>query len=222
MKLKTLFLVGLTTVLATTATAETRYISDMLLVTLRSNTTTNHQVLERLTSNTPVTFLAEEGDFFRVRTDSGAEGYILKQFVTAQPPKTIIIEQLQTQIENQKTDYRALQERLARLQESGSDKASAADLSLQLEETRTNLKQVTEQYESLRESAADVLALYEGNQLLEEQNQSLTREVLVLREENRSFHRSNMIQWFLAGAGVFLGGWFIGKVSRQKPRGFSR
>lgn len=223
MKLKTLFLVGLlTTLLATTATAETRYISDMLLVTLRNNTTNNHQVLERLPSNTPVTFIAEEGDFFKVRTTAGTEGYILKQFVTTQPPKTIIIEQLRAQIESQKGDYRALQERLARLQESGSDKASAADLSLQLEETRTNLKQVTEQYERLRESAADVLTLYEDNQLLEEQNQSLTREVLVLREENSSFHRSNMIQWFLAGASVFLGGWFIGKVSRQKPRGFSR
>lgn len=223
MKLKTVLLVGLlATLLATTAAADTRYISDTLVVTLRNNTTNNHQVLERLSSNTPVTFLAEQGNFYRVRTPGGTEGYILKQYVTAEPPKTLVIEQLQAQIANLEANKSQLQARPTDLQPGNEDSPQNTDLVLQLEEARTNLQQMTEQYESLSESSADVLTLYEENQLLEEQNQSLTREVLVLREENSSFHRSNMIQWFLAGAGVFLGGWFIGKISRQKQRGFSR
>ena len=212
-------LVGL---LFTSAAADTRYISDVLVVTVRSNTTANHQVLERLTSNTPVTFLGEEGNFFRVRTPSGAEGFILQQYVTSQTPKDMIIEELQEEIESLQTAYAALQERLRNLQDSDSDQPSQADLVLQLEEARTNLNDIRQQYEQLRESSADVITLYEDNQLLEEQNQRLSREADVLREENTSFHRTNMIQWFLAGAGVFFGGWLIGKVSRQKPRGFSR
>ena len=212
-------LVGL---LATSAAADTRYISDVLVVTVRSNTTANHEVLERLTSNTPVTLLGEEGDFFHIRTPSGAEGYTLKQYITSEMPKEMIIEELRSEIDNLQADHAALQQRLRNLQESDSDQPTQADLLLQLEETRTNLNNISRQYEQLRESSADVIKLYEDNQLLEEQNQRLSREVDVLREENSSFHRTNMIQWFLAGAGVFFGGWLIGKVSRQKSRSFSR
>ncbi|HMB14854.1 MAG TPA: TIGR04211 family SH3 domain-containing protein [Pelovirga sp.] len=223
MKLKLIFLVSLLAVLlAGTATAETRYISDTLVVTVRNNTSNDYQVLERLISNTPVTILAEQGNFYQVRTPDGSEGYVLQQYITADPPKTLIIEQLQTQIAALEEDYRQLQARYTELQDVNEDAVENTNLVIQLEETRTNLKQMTEQYENLRESSADVLTLYENNQLLEEQNQSLNREVQVLREENSSFHRSNMIQWFLAGAAVFLGGWLIGKISRQKSRSFSR
>lgn len=223
MKLKTILVTGLLGAgLVATAIADTRYISDTLVVTLRSNTTNDHQVLEHLSSNAPVTFLAEQGNFYRVRTPNGTEGFILKQYVTAERPKALMIEQLQAKIATLEADYSQLQARYTERRQGNEDVMPNTDLVLQLEEKRSNLKQITEQYENLRESSADVLTLYENNQLLEEQNQSLTREVLVLREENSSFHRSNMIQWFLAGAGVFLGGWLIGKVSRQKPRGFSR
>ena len=223
MKLKTILVTGLLSAgLVATAIADTRYISDTLVVTLRSNTTNDHQVLEHLSSNAPVTFLAEQGNFYRVRTPNGTEGFILKQYVTAERPKALMIEQLQAKIATLEADYSQLQARYTERRQGNEDVMPNTDLVLQLEEKRSNLKQITEQYENLRESSADVLTLYENNQLLEEQNQSLTREVLVLREENSSFHRSNMIQWFLAGAGVFLGGWLIGKVSRQKPRGFSR
>lgn len=223
MKLNILVVIGLlAAMLATTAAADTRYISDTLVVMLRSNTTNNHQSLERLTSNTPVTFLAEEGNFFRVRTPSGTEGYVLKQYVTSETPSALLVEQLQSQLAALEAEHQQLQQRHANLQEGGGSAAEREELTVQLEEARTNLKQVTDQYENLRENSTEVLTLYEDNQRLEEQNQSLSREVVVLREENSSFHRSNMIQWFLAGAAVFFGGWFIGKISRQRPRGFSR
>jgi len=223
MKLKIILVIGLLTAgLAATAIADTRYISDTLVVTLRSNTTNDHQVLERLSSNVPITFLAEQGNFYRVRTPSGTEGFILKQYVTSVKPSALLVEQLQSQLTALQTELQQLQQRQANQQEISIDSPQSPDLVVQLEEARTNLKQVTEQYDKLRESSTDVLTLYEDNQRLEEQNQSLNREVLVLREENSSFHRSNMIQWFLAGAAVFLGGWLIGKISRQKPRGFSR
>ncbi|MFO7765821.1 MAG: TIGR04211 family SH3 domain-containing protein [Pelovirga sp.] len=212
-------LVGL---LFTPAIADTRYISDVLVVTVRNNTTANYQVLERLTSNTPVTVIGEDDDFFHIQTPSGTEGYTLKQYITSQIPKDMIIEDLQAEIDNLQADYAALEERLRTLQETDSDQPNQADLIVQLEETRTNLRELQEEYDNLRESSADSIKLYEDNQFLEEQNQMLTREVEVLREENSSFHRTNMIQWFLAGAGVFFGGWLIGKISRQKPRGFSR
>ncbi len=223
MKLKTILVTGLLSAgLIATAIADTRYISDTLVVTLRSNTTNSYQVLERLSSNTPVTFLTEQGNFYRVRTPDGTEGFILKQYLTAELPKALMIEQLQAKIAALEADYNQLQARYTELQLGNEDVRPNTDMVLQLEEARSNLQQITEQYENLSESSADVLTLYEDNQLLAEQNQSLTREVLVLREENSSFHRSNMIQWFLAGAAVFLGGWLIGKISRQKPRGFSR
>lgn len=199
--------------------AQTQYISDMLVVTLRSNTGTNHQVLERLASNTPVTILREEGNFSLVRSPSGTEGFILKQYLTPNTPKAAVIEQLQADLSALRAEHDSL---LNRLPEAPEADPRSADLTVQLEEARSSLKQMTEQYESLRAGSSDALTLLEDNQLLREQNELLNREVAVLREENSSFHRANMVQWFFAGAGVFFGGWLIGKISRQRPRGFSR
>jgi SH3 domain protein len=207
---------------AFSAAAQTRYISDTLVVSLRNQPADNSQTLEHLTSNTPVTILGEEGVYFRVSTPSGREGFIPKQYITATIPKAQQVEELQAELASLQQRYASAEEQLRLSVQDGSLQPRLEELSEQLETTRAELKQVTERYETLREETADIVQLVDDKEFLEEQNRLLNEELVVLREENRSFHRTNTIQWFFAGAGVFLGGWFIGKVSRQKQRGFSR
>lgn len=210
------------TVAISAATAQSYYVTDTLVLTVRSNTGNDYEVLARLTSNTPVTILDEQGNYYKIRTPNGIEGFTMKAYITDETPKTIIIDELRTELESLREQYEQQQQRLKTFDEMGVDGDHLAELTNQLEIARLELQQMTERYNSLRDENADVLQLSEEKQHLEEQNELLTTELTILREENRNFHRSNMIQWFFAGAVVFFGGWLIGKVSRKKQRGFSR
>lgn len=209
--------------LATTAAAETRYISDYLIVTVRSGKGNQYKILETVPTGTAVEVLEDGQAYVKVITPKGTEGYIRKQYVSPDTPKALQIEQLQQQLAE-------LREELAQSQQATQTKLQAADsqqqqlvsLKAELEQARQELRTVRAEYQDLRSKSENVINLASENEQLIEQNNQLNSELLVLREENRNFHRSNMIRWFLAGAGVFFGGWLIGKISRKKTSGFSR
>lgn len=204
------------------AQAETRYISDRLVVSVRSNMGADYQVMEHLGTDAPVEILEEVNGFVKVRTEAGNEGYIRSQYVSKALPKPIQIEQLQ----QQKAE---LEKRLQQQQQQLQDTAGASTvnqaelnkLNKQLEETSQQLTKVKQDYAQLQKDASNVINLATERDTLLEENSQINKELLILKEENRSFHRSNMIQWFLAGGGVFFGGWLVGKLSRKK-RGYGR
>ncbi len=205
--------------IATSLYAETRYISDQLLVTVRSGKGNQFKILETLPTSTPVTVLEVDKNYVKVLTAKGAEGYILRHYVTTSLPKKVQIKQLkkeiaglQQQLETQQQEFQTY------LDESASRKTQLDELSTQLDQTRQSLEKQEVEYKTLLSNSENVLSLTEESQHLVEENNLLNSELLILREENQNFHRSNMIQWFLAGAGVFLGGWIIGKISRKKQR----
>ncbi len=209
--------------IATAGFAETRYISDVLVVTVRSNKGNNYQTVDNLKTATPVEVLGEDQTYIKVRTPEGKEGYVLRQYVTKELPKAVQIDRLEK-------ETAALKEQLQQQQQSSADKLANADANLakiaelqkQLQVANDDLDKVKNEYDSLLQNSQNVVSLSTENEDLIEQNKQLNNELVVLREENRNFHRSNMIQWFLAGGGVFFGGWIIGKISRKKQRGFSR
>lgn len=205
-----------------TVQAETRYISDRLVVSVRSNMGADYQVLEHLATDAPVEILEEVNGFVKVRTEAGNEGYIRSQYVSKALPKPIQIEQLQ----QQKAELeKRLQQQQQQLQDtagaSTSNQTELNKLSKELEQTSQQLVKVKQDYAQLQKDAANVINLATERDTLLEENSEINKELLILKEENRSFHRSNMIQWFLAGGGVFFGGWLVGKLSRKK-RGYGR
>ena len=73
---------------ATTATAETAYISDNLTVPLRSGPSNANRILHRgLPSGTRLEILARDSDsgFVQIRTDRGTEGWLPAQYLVDEP-----------------------------------------------------------------------------------------------------------------------------------------
>lgn len=203
--------------LTTAAYAETRYVSDYLVVTVRSNKTKNYTTLASLPTASPVEILDEDATFVKVRTSKGVEGYVSKQYVSKELPKATQISRLKKQKE---TLEKRLQQQLLEFQQTSgqatSSQSQIKELTENLTQSRQQFKKVSAEYEQLQKQAGNVINLTnERDHLLEENSQFLT-ELTVLQEENKGFHRSNMIQWFLAGGGVFLVGWLVGKISRKK------
>ncbi|WP_321369955.1 TIGR04211 family SH3 domain-containing protein [uncultured Desulfuromusa sp.] len=208
-------------IITSSAYAETGYISDQLIVTVRSGKGNEYKVLETLPTATPVEILEEDKTHVKVITPKGTEGYIQRHYVSKAVPKNIQITQLKNEIE---TLQQKMQSGQQSLQTSVNDintyKQQITDLSQQLTQSRKEQERVSLEYKTLLSKSDNVLNLSTENDRLIEENRLLNSELLLLREENQNFHRSNMIQWFLAGGGVLLLGWIMGKFSRKKQRRF--
>ncbi len=203
------------------ALADTRYVSDQISITFRRGPGTQYRILRSLTTGTALEVLEEHGDYLKVRTRDGLEGYVLKQYISAQIPRALVIARLErelTQIRERQAEMTA---------QAAAWESEKRALQQQLTESRRSLDReqkarvsLEKEYQELQENASNVLELMEERDLLKEENSRYGSELERLRQENENLLRKAMVKWFLAGAGVLFGGWLLGKSSRTKKRPF--
>lgn len=182
-----------------TAQAERRYVSDMLIITLREAPNSDGRVLRTLTTGAPVEVLEESGRYLRVQTEAGEEGWVAEQYITAETPKAIIIARL-------KDELNRLREKIKEYEGAENpflDKLKAAEQSY--------LQKVKE----LEQNAAK---LVDERNKLKATNAGLNTELRNLQKQIETLGGSGKLRWFLAGAAVFCLGLIAGQVSRRKKR----
>jgi SH3 domain protein len=209
------------------ALAETRYVSDELVITMRSGKGSEYRIIKSLTSGTPVEVLGEEGDYLMVRT-GGEEGWVLKQYITSETPKAKVIAGLREEIDRLKATAQELRSKRDSIQAelnaaSQSHASEVREIEKEARESRDEtsrtareLERVKSKYEAFLEESKDVVALAQERDRLREENEKLQSTGDRLAQENERLRRTGIIKWFLAGAGVFFVGWIVGKASRKK------
>ena len=214
------------------AVADTRYVGDQLIITLRQGKSTKHKILKTLETGTPIEVLEEDGSYFKVRTTDGVEGYVLRQYVSSNPPKTQRIEELemlnsslQKKISNLNETKSNLEMQLKTIQENYNQKfseitAKSADMEQNLEQTLNNERTLAEKYDTLLAQTENVVEIAAERDQLLQKNKKMEADVTTLLNNNEKLANSRMIKWFLAGGGVFFFGWIIGKISRKKRSRF--
>ncbi|TYO99323.1 SH3 domain protein [Geothermobacter ehrlichii] len=206
---------------ATAVSAETGYVTDQLVLTLRSAPTAEYEILDHLKTDTRVEILGEEGKFLRVRTTDGKEGYVLRQYITDRTPKKFTIQKQAQQIEQLKRQLAAASDDNSQMREQLAALQSAnARLQEELAQHKARFDKTSRQYQKLLEASRNLLELTQERDRLREENGHLATEVERLKEENASLLTTGSIKWFLAGAGVLFFGWILGKLSRRKRRPF--
>lgn len=201
--------------------AETRYVSDQVFITLRRGPGTEYKVLKNLKTGTPLDVLEDGETWLMVRHQDGTEGYVLRQYLTGELPKTVVIARLQKEKER-------LQGRVAELgNRAQSWTAEKEELQRQISDIQQAFKKekgerlsVSRDFENLQEAAKNVSELLAERERLQAENKKFAGELQQLREENETLLRRAIVKWFLAGGGVLLVGWLMGKSSRTKKRGF--
>jgi SH3 domain protein len=211
------------------AAAETRYVDDQLIITLRMGKSSQHKILKTLKTGTPLEILNEEDEtYLKVRTQDGTEGYVLRQYVSSNPPKSQRIAELErlnsslqkkiSSLEaansNLKTQINSYQENYQ--QEVSSISVKSAELEKNLEQAMINERIMAEKYDTLLAQSENVVEITAERDLLSEKSKKLQADVAVLSEKNEKLSDARMVKWFLAGGGVFFFGWIIGKISRKK------
>lgn len=83
-----------------TGLAETMYVTDRLYLSLRNAPDPEQRPLTLLLSDMKVDVLETEGDWARVKLQDGRTGWVMKRYLTKNLPKSIIINQLEEQIES--------------------------------------------------------------------------------------------------------------------------
>lgn len=211
--------------------ARTGYVSDMLILTFRQGPGTSFSVLQTLKSNTPLRILEEDKGYFKVELSSGDTGWVDKQFIVFETPKTQIIEQLNqekvalaTKLETVSRSLDQLKAQLLAQESDQGEKATALGTSLKKTEDKNKalliqLKKSQTNYSTLQAQSQNVLSVVEKNKAFEKKNITISNKLAQLEKETRHMFRTGMIKWFLAGVGVLLLGWIIGQSVSSKKRG---
>lgn len=215
---------------ATAVWAETRYISDQLVVSVRELPQNSSETIVYLKTDTPVEVLDVGEEYIKVKTTNGEIGYIRKSYLTKNLPKTTVINRLTR--ENQALKERA-QEMERRYNEASSkgDEAQKKilseleDLRFQADKLRKDLvksenelEERTQAYETLRKNAENIIDITTERDQLRLSHAELTTAVTTLEEERKEQLKKETTQWFLSGAGVLFFGWIIGKFSKSRRK----
>ena len=211
--------------------AQTGYVSDMLLLTFRQGPGNSHAVIKTLKSDTPVSILGEENEFYNVELQSREVGWVDKKFIVFETPKSVLIAELKQEnktLENQiltlKTLTQTLQDQILIGGDTSAEKISSLEASLKAaldenEKTRHSLSDNKKKYDTLIEQSRNIQSIVKENKILQEKNEVLSKDLKQYKGENKDLFRTGMIKWFLAGVGVLLLGWILGQsVSSRKRR----
>ena len=225
----------LITVFPAAATAETKYVSDLLIITMRTEPEKDAEVIQALRSDTPVEVLEEIDEFSKVRVESGTEGWVGTRYLTSNIPKAMIITELGEKINNLELSLESAEkekEQLANeLEELRTSKNSKlGDYKSTIEQERKEAREInaefnalSKKYNQLVNQSKNVIQLAEKVEKLENESIQLRvaekecgNTIQRLEGDKKELFRKAIIRWFIAGGAVLLTGIILGRLSRKK------
>jgi len=208
------------------ALADTQYVSDLLIISLREGPDPDAPVLGYLPSATTLEVLEETQELMRVQTEDGVQGWVRKKFIVKDKPKAVIIMELEAEIalleENVKTlqqgsDSQSLMNRIQEYKQQ----IAALTTSLENEKKATsalqkNLQELDARHQTLVSKNKNTAATIKELASLKKENQALKDKVASMPPpvDSTSMLPGNM-KWFLIGSGVLLLGFLMGRVIRK-------
>jgi len=185
-----------------------RYVTDSLRLETRQGPSTDYRITRMLSTGTRVTVLEEDTEmgYSRISLDDGSEVWILSRFLMDEPAARA---QLAEAVENSTREREIARDLASQLE-------TLDQTTGEIEQTRNELardKQLLQtEIARVKQAVADPLAIKERNQSLKKQLEALTVDLDAAKQRNRALKESSEKNWFIAGAGVLLGGMILGLV----------
>ena len=207
MKKYTLLLLCSLLTLPLLAQAETRYVTDVFQITLRSGESTSHKIVRMLDSGTSLQVLSTNPDSGYSKVRAGAtEGYVLTRQLMREPSARSQLDSMQKEIDALKAAPGELRTNLANLQKEHRDLSQAYN------ELQTVKNKQEQELQSIQRTASNAIRISNERNELRKQVADMTREVEELKQENRDLSNEATRDWFLIGAGVIIAGILIGLI----------
>ncbi|MDP2644312.1 MAG: TIGR04211 family SH3 domain-containing protein [Desulfobacterales bacterium] len=206
------FLILMTVLFSALVQAETRYVSDLMRITLRTGAGIDYKIIDMLQSGTELEILQPGEQWTLVRTSNGKEGWVLTRFITTTKPATLELKSLREGHNTVKSQAAKL------LDENKSLKSENEKLSAQFSTTQKKFDELYESHETLKRESAEFFNLKSNNQKAVSQLTAQTKKLQKYEEDLNRLQMHHNIQWFLSGAGVLIIGFVIGYNVRRPRR----
>ncbi len=190
-----------------------RYVTDSLRLEARQGPSTNHRISHMLSSGTRVTVLEEDTEtgYSRVALDDDSEVWILTRFLMDELAARAQLAEAQENFIRERDNARDLASQLETMgQTAGEIEQSRSALAIDKKLLQTELAQI-------KQAAAGTLAIQARNQNLDKQLEAISMDLDAAKKRNRALKERSERDWFIAGAGVLLGGIIIGLVIPKLP-----
>lgn len=197
---------------ATDSQAEVRYVRPQSEAAVRRGQGNEYKILALVKEGVAVELLEENESYSRVRLENGVEGWILRRFLSVEPPPTELVDVLRKQKEE-------LQQReMAASQKAEDMVALLAKSKSELDALVAERDKLRTDYQTLQHDTADVMKIQRDREQTEAENKKLVEKNVVLEKENGEMKKNRNINWFLAGAGVLLFGVLLGRMPSPNRR----
>ncbi|MCP4769217.1 MAG: TIGR04211 family SH3 domain-containing protein [Gammaproteobacteria bacterium] len=202
----TLLLVTLLCTAPSLQAAETRYITDVFEVTMRSGTSTSNSIVSLLNSGQAVTVLEIDlaSQYSLVETDNGKKGYVLSRFLMDVPAAKQSLQELNTRHAQQQENLEQQISEVAKLEEALGQEMADNDA------LKTTLRASEQELTEVRGAAQNTLNILEQNKRLQTVVDQLRQEKTELSDTNAELSDSTQIDWFVRGGAVSLIAFVIG------------
>ena len=202
---------------ATVAYGETKYVTDVFDVMVRTGPDLSHKIIAMPKSGTQLEILEmpdeqEDSEWAAVRLPNGKEGWILSQYLIFGPPKKELIARLQKENDSLTQKEEVLVKENRRLKQEQKEVKKA--LTLQTKRANT----LEQSYEKLKSESKNFLALKGSHEKASQELDTKTNQVEKLKKELDALQNNQTLWWFIAGASIILVGFLIGYLSRRPKR----
>ena len=192
---------------STQVAADTRYVTDELIITVRSGRSNEHQIVKLLRSGEKIDVLEEieENGKQYARIQAGdVTGWVLTQYLSSEPIARIQLENARNNAASLAEENKILKSQIIELQRARSKTEK------QYDKLKSNNESMGKQLTKLKRVSARPLALEENNENLRTELTARLNELKLLRQENDVLKSSDQRGWFVAGAGVVIASMIFG------------
>jgi len=191
---------------ASTALAQSAWVTDQFEITLRSGPSTSNAIQLMVSSGTRLEVIERDADsgYTHVRTQGGTEGWVLTRYLMNEASAREQLGNLTGQLTNATSRGSSLNSQL------GAIKGQYDSANRQISTLEREKASVEKELAEIKRTAANVLAINDQNKSLMDELAAAQIRADTLEQENRVLASQTTRYWFMAGGLVLLVGIALG------------
>jgi len=188
--------------------AETRWVTDEFEVMMRSGKSTKQSIVRQLKSGTPLEVLEVDSDsgYTRVRSESGAEGWVLSRYLRSVPTARLRLPDVERKLRESEAQRARISEELAEL------KQGRRALEREIGELQSTSSSQQSKLERITRLSADTIQVDQQNTELKKRLAESEQHIERLEAENQQLGSRANREWFLIGGAVLVAGLLLGLI----------
>ncbi|NOY67415.1 MAG: TIGR04211 family SH3 domain-containing protein [Gammaproteobacteria bacterium] len=176
--------------------AETRYVTDIFQITLRSGQSTKNEIIRMLPSGQALKILGRDAStgYTHVKTPEGKEGWVLSRYLMDVPSARARLSRAETKQANLDQDLNKVK---AAYKQLNDDKNSLEKENRQLKQQN---KKLSRNLSNITRVSSNAIQISSENLRMKKRLAETDREIQFIQQENANLQDRSQRDWFIVGA----------------------